>query len=307
MQQLVDGADGAVNGAVVDEIIRILCTGIERLHLDVHGRESVFLHIQVIGGKDVLSAGKLDHLGDIIPRLPHIDAAVGADVEKCHGFSGVFAGADSIQLPGLRLKKRLCRLGFPQQQPVELDPLHAPQRVGLIAGVFHQHGDSQRLQLLPNLRTVIDHGGLYRQFTAAGEDRLIVWRIVLSRIFQRAVFHGALNIRQTPSGFGGAGHVNAVQCTDAVKQIHGGAGCHIEIVQRLLKNGDAVIHTGWRRFALRYQQVLVFAGDGDEGILAVVVHGKFLGVFQRHVSRGGTVCPGAAGGGLRRSRSAGKK
>ena len=101
--------------------------------------------------------------------------------------------------------------------------------------------------------------------------------------------------------------MNAVQCTDAVKQIHGGAGCHIEIVQRLLKNGDAVIHTGWRRFALRYQQVLVFAGDGDEGILAVVVHGKFLGVFQRHVSRGGTVCPGAAGGGLRRSRSAGKE
>ena len=68
----------------------------------------------------------------------------------------------------LAVEEGLRLLQPSHQHPVELDPLHPSQGMALIAGALHQHRDAQALQLLLDLRIVVDHGGLQRQAAVPG-------------------------------------------------------------------------------------------------------------------------------------------
>ena len=100
---------------------------------------------------------------DVIARPAHTYIAVGADGEKGHAFSGVRFRKDLLH--GLRLfgEKRVGGRLPACEKPIELYPLHAPQRVRLVTGTLHEYRDAQRLQLFPYVGAVENHGGFHRQ------------------------------------------------------------------------------------------------------------------------------------------------
>ena len=95
LQQLIQGAQPAVHGAVIDQKVRILRPGVKRLHLEVHGGQGILLPAQVL--EHILPAGHPDQLGDIVPRLAYVDPSVGGDVEEGHGLSGPLLVQDGSQ------------------------------------------------------------------------------------------------------------------------------------------------------------------------------------------------------------------
>lgn len=84
-QQLIDGSDFAVDGAVVDQDIRVDSGGVERFHLNRHRGQRVFLAAFV--ERNILPARHRDGLCDVVPRFADIDRAGGIDVEKCDGLT----------------------------------------------------------------------------------------------------------------------------------------------------------------------------------------------------------------------------
>ena len=92
IQQLVDGIQCTVNRAVINQAVGITRSVIKCLHLHVHGGQCIFVHIQIFCGENIGSAGQLNHFGNIISGLAHVDISVGADVKKCHGFSCAVTG-----------------------------------------------------------------------------------------------------------------------------------------------------------------------------------------------------------------------
>ena len=68
-----------------------------------------------------------------------------------------------------------------------------------------------------------------------------------------------------------------------VEVVHGGGRHQIDLIQRLLQNGDLLRHALRYRRALRHQQVHPVVVDGDTLVaLTGVLHGELLGVAQGH-------------------------
>ena len=68
-----------------------------------------------------------------------------------------------------------------------------------------------------------------------------------------------------------------------VEVVHGGGRHQIDLIQRLLQNGDAGGDALRHRRALRYQQVHPVVVDGDALVaLSGILYGKLLGIAQGH-------------------------
>ena len=282
---------------------------VEGFHLNIDGGLSVVLRRFVEG--DIVAAGDGDALRHIVRGLADIHRAAAGDVEESHGL------ARGLLLQHIRHAVHLCveqRLGLVllvQQRRVQLDPLHPPHGQGLIAGGLHQYGDTQPLQLLQHRRGVVDHGVFHRQIAALGQNQLIVRLGILAGVGHRAAVHGVLGALDVPVRLLFAAEGDAIDGIQLVKVVHSGSGYQIDLIQRLLQNGDTGGHALRYRRALRYQQVHPVVADGDTLVAFTgVLHGELLGVAQGHgavkdqlVPRHGGGLPVCFGGGV--SRAAG--
>ena len=285
----------AVDDAVVDQHIGVHRAVVEGFHLDIDGGLCVVLRRLIEG--DIVAACDGDAFRHIVRGLADVYSAAAGDVEKRHGL------ARGLLLQHVRHAVHLCveqRLGlvlFVQQRCVQLDPLHPAQGLGLVAGCLHQHRDTQPLQLLQHRRRVIDHGVFHRQIAALRQDQLIIRLGVLAGVYQRSAVHGVLGTLDIPVRLLFTAEGDAVDGVQLVEVVHGG-GCHqIDLVQRLLQNGDAGGDPLGYRCALRHQQVHPVIVDGDAFVaLSGVLHSELLRVAQGHGTVKDQLVPRYGGG-----------
>ena len=130
-EQLIDGGNPAVDGAVVDEDVGVQGGVVKGLHLDGHCGQGVFLAALV--ERDILAARHTDGLGDIVAGFADIDCAGRRDVEERDGLArrllvehGRERGDEVIIICAGRVLSA-------EQGGIELQPLHAAQRLRLVA------------------------------------------------------------------------------------------------------------------------------------------------------------------------------
>ena len=300
----------AVDDAVVDQHVGVHRSVVEGFHLNIDGGLGVVLRRLVEG--DIVSACDGNALRHIVRGLADVYSAAAGDVEKRHSLAGGLLLQYVRHAVHLLIKQRLGLVLLVQQRRVQLDPLHPAQGLGLVAGCLHQHGDAQPLQLLQHRRGVIDHGVFHRQIAAVGQDQLIIRLGVLAGVYQRSAVHGVLGALNVPVRLLFAAEGDATDGIQLVKVVHGGSGYQIDLIQRLLQNGDAGGDALRYRRALRYQQVHPVVADGNALVaFSGVLHGELLGVAQGHgavkdqlVPRHGGGLPVCFGGGVSRAAGA---
>ena len=198
----------------------------------------------------------------------------------------------------IRLKlavKEGLRLGkLPAQKPVELDPLHAPQGVGFVAGVLDQHRKAQRFQLLFCRRVVEDHGVLHHKVTALGQQRLVIRGTVFTDIGNLFFLHRLPQFGNAPGGGVGGGIAHRIQGVHLQKQIGHGRACKIDVLRR---DGNArQLFKPFRNVSsigLEQKRLITCSKQGRSA--RVIVDGEMLGVLKLHAA-GRLLCRCAAAG-----------
>ena len=271
----------ALNGAVVKEHIRILCTGVKILQRQVHGGKVVAVVGQV--RKNIITARHLDHLGHIVAALAHIGKVVGCDGEKSTALAGGSLPGQrckALHLPGEFLFRQLL---FPQQDAPELEPFQPGQRAALIAGALHQHRDAKPFQLLLDLRGVVDHGVLDGKAAVGRKDLFIVRGAVLARIGNAPGLHGGSGLIQIPALRLGTGKSHTVQPIQREEQVHHRGGDKVDVPDGLTQHRHALGQAFHLSGILRgHKELLPRFGQGQHGIAALIAVGsKLCGVIQR--------------------------
>ena len=137
--------------------------------------------------------------------------------------------------------------------------------------------------MLQHRRRVIDHGVFHRQIATLRQDQLIIRLGVLAGVYQRSAVHGVLGTLDIPVRLLFAAEGDAPDGVQLVEVVHGGGGYQIDLVQRLVQNGDAGGYALRYRRALRYQQVHPVVVDGNALVaLSGILYGKLLGIAQGH-------------------------
>ena len=159
---------------------------------------------------------------------------------------------------------------------------------------------------------MVDHGVFHRQIAAVGQNQLIIRLGILAGVGHRAAVHGVLGALNVPVRLLFAAEGDATDGIQLVKVVHGGSGYQIDLIQRLLQNGDAGGDTIRYRRALRYQQVHPVVADGNALVaFSGILYGKLLGIAQGHgtvkdqlIPRHGGGLPVCFGGGVSRAAGA---
>ena len=268
---------------------------VEGFHLNIDGGLSVVLRRFVEG--DIVAAGDGDALRHIVRGFADVYSAAAGDVEKRHSLAGGLLLQYVRHAVHLLIKQRLGLVLLVQQRRVQLDPLHPTQGLGLVAGCLHQHRDTQPLQLLQHRRGVVNHGVFHRQIAALRQDQLIIWLGVLAGVYQCSAVHGVLGALDIPVRLLFTAEGDAVDGVQLVKVVHGSGGYQINLVQRLLQNGDTGRYPVRHSCTLRHQQVYPVVVDGD-ALVAVpgVLHGELLRVAQGHGTVEDQLVPRHGGG-----------
>ena len=151
--------------------------------------------------------------------------------------------------------------------------------------------------MLQHRRRVIDHGVFHRQIAALGQDQLIIRLGVLAGVYQRSAVHGVLGALDIPVRLLFTAEGDAVDSVQLVEVVHGSGGYQINLVQRLLQNGDTGRYPVRHSCTLRHQQVYPVVVDGD-ALVAVpgVLHGELLRVAQGHGTVEDQLVPRHGGG-----------
>ena len=254
--------------------------GVKALHINVHRGEGVFLAVALVF-RHIHAARHADELGEVIAALAHVHRSGVGDVEKRHRFSGVRLVQHRLHRRHFLVKNAGGLFFLAQQRSIQLDPLHAAQRVRFIAGVIHQHRNAQALQLLLNLRIVVDHGGFHCKAALLGQNQLVIRGVVFARVENVPCLHGLLRLRQIPAALFGAGQPDDIQPVQRPEQIHGCSGGQINVLDGLLQNRDFFGHPGRDLCPLLHQKVLPVLRNGDSAQpVSAVLNFKLFGIFK---------------------------
>ena len=290
VQKLVDGGQLTLDGAVIDQNICVFGAGVEGLHLERGGGLGVFVGFEIAEG--IGPPGQLDGLGHVVPRLADGDAAAVGDGKKGHGLSRHGKVGKLLKLICLCLEAGRRLRCLPQEDAAKFHPLHPPQGVALVARSLHEDGNAEALQLLLDLRGVVDHGVFQGQVTAFGENELIVRGAVLPGVGHGAVFHRVLGLRDVPviRLEGGQGHVpDAVQRPE---KVHGARGGEIDIVEGLLDDGHLFRHITGNAGPFGDHETAAAVLDVDAAVaLFGIGRRKLGGILQLHGLVKGQVRP----------------
>ena len=144
---------------------------------------------------------------------------------------------------------------------------------------------------------MVDHGVFHRQIATLGQDQLIIRLGVLAGVYQRSAVHGVLGALDIPVRLLFTAEGDAVDGVQLVEIVHGSGGYQINLVQRLLQNGDTGRYPVRHSCTLRHQQVYPVVVDGD-ALVAVpgVLHGELLRVAQGHGTVKDQLVPRHGGG-----------
>ena len=82
----VQGFDGGIDACVVDQVVRIFGRIVELLHRDRHGCFSAVV-LEITEG--VARTAKLDHVGNIVLRVPHNGSSARINIEESDRFFGI--------------------------------------------------------------------------------------------------------------------------------------------------------------------------------------------------------------------------
>ena len=138
------------------------------------------------------------------------------------------------------------------------------------------------MQLLDDLRRVVDHRIFNGEVAAAFQNRLVVRRGILPGVAHAALFHCGLRAFDVPVALLEAAEGNAPDCAQMVKVVHRGGCDEIDVRKRPVQNGDAFRNMLRGLGVFRYQQKFLIGSDGDAGIVVSrVADGKLRGVGER--------------------------
>ena len=138
------------------------------------------------------------------------------------------------------------------------------------------------MQLLDDLRRVVDHRVFNGKVAAALQNRLVVRCGIFSGVAHAAFFHRGLCAFDVPVALLEAAEGNAPDCVQMVKIVHRGGRNEIDVRKRPVQNRDACRHAFRDLGVFRYQQKFLIGSDGDAGIVVSrVADGKLRGVGER--------------------------
>ena len=185
----------------------------------------------------------------------------------------------------LKLTRKEClSLGeFPAQKAIELDPLHTPQGMGLIAGILDQDRKAQGLQFLLCGGVVEDHGVFHHEVTALGQQRLIIRGAVFADVGNTLPIHSLPQFGNAPGGGVRGSKAHRVQGVHLQKQIRHGGACQIDILRR---DGNArqLFQPLRDRSTHRLEHESLIPRSKQSRAARVVVHGEVFGVPEFHAA-----------------------